>query len=276
MVNVTYRALCRKLEAAGVPDAGFDAWQLYHAVTGHDPRLDYGATPAQAAELERLGDRRAAREPLQYILGMWDFMGLTLRVGPGVLCPRPDSEVVCMRAIELLRDWKAPVVYDLCAGTGCLGLGIADAIRDAKVTCVEKSLEAFHYLEANTKGTAVRAVQADVFAYHQEIPAGSADLIISNPPYLTAREMTELMPETAQEPAMALDGGTDGLEFYRLLTSQYKEALRPGGWLVLEIGWQQGAAVQALGQSGGWQNVACEKDFGGNDRVITMQKPEKT
>ena len=210
---------------AGVPDARFDAVQLYKFVTGRDPRLDNGPTPDEASSLRVLGERRAAREPLQYLLGEWDFMDFTLKVGRGVLCPRADSEVVCEAAIELLKDAEAPVVYDLCAGTGCLGLGIARHLPGAAVTCVEKSADAWPYLTANVAGTGVQAVQGDILTYYNGLPSGGADLIISNPPYLTAEEMAHLMPETAREPAMALDGGADGLDFYRLLTAHYRDAL---------------------------------------------------
>jgi len=147
---------------AGVPDARFDAVQLYKFVTGRDPRLDNGPTPDEASSLRVLGERRAAREPLQYLLGEWDFMDFTLKVGRGVLCPRADSEVVCEAAIELLKDAEAPVVYDLCAGTGCLGLGIARHLPGAAVTCVEKSADAWPYLTANVAGTGVQAVQGDI------------------------------------------------------------------------------------------------------------------
>ena len=146
----------------------------------------------------------------------------------------------------------------------------------ALVTCVEKSPEAWHYLTANTAQTGVRTVQADVFTYYKTLPAEGADLIISNPPYLTGAEMRALMPETAQEPAMALDGGADGLDFYRLLTEKYRDAVRPGGWLVLEIGYAQGPAVLALGAACGWVNTSCRKDYSGNDRAVLLQKPEKS
>ena len=237
-MNTAYQSLCARLMMAGVPDARFDAVQLYKFVTGRDPRLDNGPTPDEASSLRALGERRAAREPLQYLLGEWDFMDFTLKVGRGVLCPRADSEVVCEAAIELLRDAEAPVVYDLCAGTGCLGLGIAKHLPGAAVTCVEKSADAW--------------------------------------PYLTAEEMAHLMPETAREPAMALDGGADGLDFYRLLTAHYRDALRPGGWLVLEIGCAQAADVLALGAANGWANGSCRKDYGSNDRAVLLQKPEKS
>ena len=275
-MNTAFQALCARLQAAGVPDARFDAAQLYRFVTRRDPRLDDGPTEAEAARLDVLAARRAAREPLQYLLGEWDFLDFTLKVGPGVLCPRADSEVVCEAAVELLRDVAAPVVLDLCAGTGCLGLGVARAYPDARVTCVEKSPEAWRYLTANTAGTGGQTVQADVFSWYTALAPESVDLILSNPPYLTAREMAALMPETAHEPAMALDGGADGLVFYRLLCARYGTALRPGGWLVLEIGCDQAARVLALGRQYGWQNGRCRKDYGGNDRVILLQKPQKS
>lgn len=275
-MNAAFQKLCAKLTAAGVPDARFDAAELYRLATGRDPRLDDGPSAAETARLSALAERRAAREPLQYILGEWDFMDFTLKVGPGVLCPRADSEIVCESALALLQGRERPVVYDLCAGTGCLGLGIARHSPGALVTCVEKSPEAWHYLTANTAQTGVRTVQADVFTYYKTLPAEGADLIISNPPYLTGAEMRALMPETAQEPAMALDGGTDGLDFYRLLTEKYRDAVRPGGWLVLEIGYAQGPAVLALGAACGWVNTSCRKDYGGNDRAVLLQKPEKS
>ena len=275
-MNAAYQKLCARLMMAGVPDARFDAAQLYTFVTGRDHRLDDGPTAEEASRLQVLAERRAGREPLQYLLGEWDFLDFTLKVGRGVLCPRADSEIVCETAIELLKDSEAPVVYDLCAGTGCLGLGIARAVPSAKVTCVELSHDAWPYLTANVAGTGVQAVQGDILTYYNGLPSGGADLIISNPPYLTAEEMAHLMPETAREPAMALDGGADGLDFYRLLTAHYRDALRPGGWLVLEIGCAQAADVLALGAANGWVNGSCRKDYGSNDRVVLLQKPEKS
>lgn len=272
MVNEALRAAAARLREAGCPDAAFDARELYRFVTGRDPWLDEAPTPAEAARLEALTARRAAREPLQYLLGSWDFLGLTLQVGPGVLCPRADSEVVCEAAAALLAGQAAPVVLDLCAGTGCLGLGLRRLVPGAQVTCVEKSDDAMRYLLQNTAGSGVAAVQADVFSWHREIPAASVDLILCNPPYLDAAEMAALMPETAHEPAMALDGGADGLDFYRLLLQAYRPALRPGGWLVMEIGYTQAAAVQALAARAGWHSLACRQDYAGNDRAVLAQR----
>lgn len=272
------------LRQAGCPDSDYDARELCRLALGADPRLinDAPLTAAQAAALAQLTGRRAAREPLQYLAGAWDFLDFTLKVGPGVLCPRPDSEVVCETAIELLQGQRAPQVLDLCAGTGCLGLGIKRFVPGAVVRCVEKDPAAYAYLVYNAahalKGygekPAVTPVQADVQDFWRTLPGAGATLIISNPPYLTGEEMRSLMPETAHEPALALDGGVDGLLFYRLLLRHYRAALAPGGWLVLEIGCQQAQAVQVLAAQNGWQQIRCRKDYGGNDRVVVARAPQ--
>ena len=112
----------------------------------------------------------------------------------------------------------------------------------------------------------------DLFTYWQTLPEGQLDLIVSNPPYLTAAEMGALQPEVAQEPVMALEAGEDGLVFYRAIAEHYQKALRPGGALALEIGWQQREAVTALLAANGWTDIVCRKDFGGNDRCVMARK----
>lgn len=273
------RMVQKVLEAAGCPDADYDARELYRLATGRDGRLDDGLSSGEAETLAALTARRAAREPLQYLAGRWDFLDFTLRVGPGVLCPRADSEVVCETAIQLLQGKEAPQVLDLCAGTGCLGLGIKRFVPDARVRCLEMSEQAWPYLAENAVYALsvgrVEPVRGDVRSFWQQLPAASLDLIISNPPYLTAAEMAHRMPETAREPDMALDGGEDGLDFYRCILQHYGQALVPGGALVLEIGAAQAEAVLALAAAFGWQRGACRKDYGGNDRVITAYRPDK-
>lgn len=266
-----------RLTAAGCPDADFDAGELFRLVTGQDARLaDRPLTAEQAAKLEALTARRATREPLQYLCGSWPFLDFELAVGPGVLCPRADTEVVAEAAAQMLAGVQVPKVLDLCAGTGCLGLGVKRFCPEADVTCVEKSPEAFRYLKKNAvsalkQGTA-RAVEGDLFTYWKGLPEGELDLIVSNPPYLTAAEMQQLQPEVAREPAMALEAGEDGLVFYRALAEHYQNALRPGGALALEIGWQQREAVTALLAANGWVDIACRKDYGGNDRCILARR----
>ena len=272
------REIEARLTAAGCPDADFDARELFRLVTGADLRLaDQPLTAAQAHRLETLTVRRADREPLQYLCGSWPFLDFELAVGPGVLCPRADTEVVAEAAAGLLAGVQKPKVLDLCAGTGCLGLGVKRFCPDAVVTSLEKSPEAFRYLEQNAKNAlhrpAATPVQGDLFTYWETLPEGERDLIVSNPPYLTAAEMQQLQPEVAREPAMALEAGADGLVFYRAIAEHYQKALRPGGALALEIGWQQREAVTALLAENGWVEIVCKKDYGGNDRCITARRP---
>ena len=292
-----------RLRAAGCPDADFDAAELFRLAAGGDARLADAPLGAEQAErLESLTARRAAREPLQYLCGSWPFLDFELAVGPGVLCPRADTEVVAEAAAGMLAGVETPRVLDLCAGTGCLGLGVKRLCPAAVVTCVEKSPEAYAYLEKNTrlalKGRggstenvldaspfeapafdwgvppvrAAEPVEGDLFTYWQTLPEGQLDLIVSNPPYLTAQEMRELQPEVAKEPAMALEAGDDGLVFYRAIAEHYQKALRPGGVLALEIGWQQREAVEALLEENGWVDITCRKDFGGHDRCVMARR----
>ncbi len=298
----------QRLAAAGCPDADFDARELFRLATGRDPRLSERIlTEEQAARLETLCQRRESREPLQYLCGRWPFLDFELAVGPGVLCPRADTEVVAEAAAQTLAGCAAPKVLDLCAGTGCLGLGIKRLCPTASVTCVEKSPDALHYLVCNVRTAlrslpqgstedvleedeptlgsgllgiaalppAAQAVEGDLFDYWRGLPEGGLDLIVSNPPYLTASEMEDLQPEVAKEPAMALAAGEDGLDFYRALARHYQTPLRPGGTLALEIGWQQREAVCALLQAEGWTQIRCIQDLGGNDRCILAQRPEE-
>ena len=141
-----------RLAAAGCPDADYDARELFRAASGRDARLsDRALTTEEAEKLEALCTRREQREPLQYLCGIWSFLDFDLAVGPGVLCPRADTEVVAEAAANTLTGIAAPRVLDLCAGTGCLGLGIKRFCPAAPVTCVEKSPEAFVYLEKNCR-----------------------------------------------------------------------------------------------------------------------------
>ena len=191
-----------RLRAAGCPDADFDAAELFRLAAGGDVRLADAPLGAEQAErLEALTARRAAREPLQYLCGSWPFLDFELAVGPGVLCPRADTEVVAEAAAGMLAGVEAPRVLDLCAGTGCLGLGVKRFCPAAQVTSLEKSPAAYRYLEQNAHLSPVLTitpVRGDLFTYWQTLPEGQLDLIVSNPPYLTAAEMGALQPEVAQ------------------------------------------------------------------------------
>ncbi len=248
----------------------FSGWQ-----PGGDARLsDRPLTAEQAERLEALCTRREAREPLQYLCGSWSFLDFELAVGPGVLCPRADTEVVAEAAANALAGIAAPRVLDLCAGTGCLGLGVKRFCPAAQVTSGKEpcGIPLSGAERPSLPGTDHHPGAGDLFTYWKTLPEGQLDLIVSNPPYLTAAEMGALQPEVAQEPAMALEAGEDGLVFYRAIAEHYQKALRPGGALALEIGWQQREAVTALLAANGWTEIVCRKDFGGNDRCVMARK----
>ena len=264
------------LQASGCPDPDFDAVELTRLVTGQDPRLsETPLTEEQAARLARLAALRFERRPLQYIEGKWGFLDFEVQVGEGVLIPRQDSEAICLKAIDLLKGQAAPTVLDLCAGSGCLGLAVKNRCPAARVTAVEKSAEALPWLQKNAAEAlpgfdaahpALNVQQGDVFQWNKGQAEGQFDLILANPPYLTAEEMRTLQPEVEFEPAMALDGGEDGLDFYRHIAKAYRPLTKPGGWLVMEFGWQQWEPVKALLEAAGWQDVQRILDAEGRDR----------
>ena len=264
------------LQASGCPDPDIDAVELTRLVTGQDPRLsETPLTEEQAARLARLAALRFERRPLQYIEGKWGFLDFEVQVGEGVLIPRQDSEAICLKAIDLLKGQAAPAVLDLCAGSGCLGLAVKSRCPAARVTAVEKSAEALPWLQKNAAEAlpgfdaahpALNVQQGDVFQWNKGQAEGQFDLILANPPYLTAEEMRTLQPEVEFEPAMALDGGEDGLDFYRHIAKAYRPLTKPGGWLVMEFGWQQWEPVKALLEAAGWQDVQRILDAEGRDR----------
>ena len=279
-----FRGVRDLLLQAGVPDAAFDAGVVMELAAGRDWRWrEEPLTGGEQARLSELAHRRAAREPLQYLAGRWPFLDFELQVGPGVLVPRADTELLCETGARLLAGKPEPAVLDLCAGSGCVGLGLKRLVPGARVTALEKSPEAFHWLQKNaasalpgssTGAPALRAVQGDVFGFEAQLAPGGLDLILANPPYVTEAELALLAPELSFEPREALYAPGEGLAFYRHIAPAYQPALAPGGWLAFEIGWQQGAAVQQLLLAAGYQNVKCRQDLSGNDRVVLGQKTE--
>ena len=275
--NNLYLDVRQQFLRAGLPDPTLESRELVCCASGktrealsRDGRLYVPESVEQ--QVRRLAERHLAGEPVAYLIGEWEFYGLPLDISESVLIPRPDTEVLVDRALTYLKTVAEPRVLDLCAGTGCLGIGIRHFVPSASVTCVEKSPQALQYLQANVHGTGVQAKAADVLQYWRELMPQSVQLIISNPPYLTGAEMQALMPETAHEPAMALDGGTDGLDFYRAIAAHYRDIVCPGGWLVFEIGCAQRADVMEICRQNDWQQVQARKDYGGNDRVVYAQQ----
>lgn len=204
--------------------------------------------------------------PLQYVLGEWDFLDSTFAVGPGVLIPRPETEELAQLAIEQVKHaGAAPVVWDLCAGSGCIGISIAQACPGAQVYCVEKSTDAFAYLQKNAMPVAnVRPVLADISGDLTALP--KPQVLVSNPPYIPAAVLPTLQPEVLKEPMMALNGGADGLDFYRLIAEKIVSTLASGTQLLLEIGDEQGRSVQNLFAT--CENVQVRQDIYGKDRIL--------
>lgn len=268
--------LIAAFETAGVPDAAFDARCLLEDIGGvpHGVLPDERPLPdAVVAALDKAAEERLAGRPLQYILGEWDFLSLRLKVGDGVLIPRQDTELLCEAAADALRGKAAPRVLDLCAGSGCVGLGVASLVPGAAVTAVEKSPAAMVYLQENIARYpmfAVRAVQGDVFA-HPTV-AGPFDAILANPPYIPVAQLATLMREVQNEPRMALDGGEDGLIFYRAILSRWLKLLCKGGFCAVEIGFDQGEQVNRLFVDAGLENCCVLKDLAQNDRVVIGYK----
>lgn len=267
-----------RLEAAGTPDAAFEAAQLYLLATGRDARLAGGAllTAFEQKKLDALCEKRCARFPLQYLCGEWDFLDLTLKVGPGVLIPRADTEIVAEAAIEAARAaGPGAAVADLCSGAGAIALGVAKHAPEARVTAVELSGDALAYLRANNAayGNPLRVVQADVLRWQAECTPDSLDVIVSNPPYIAPEEMAGLEPELFHEPRMALEASDGGLAFYKHIAPAYFGVLKPGGRLVLEIGWRQAEAVCALCRAAGYAQVSVRSDLGGNPRCVLARRP---
>lgn len=280
---MTYRALRERirleLEKAGCDSPAFDADCLLEDLGGgrNAPRSDREIPEEQRLAVERAAAERAAGRPLQYILGKWDFLRLTLAVGEGVLIPRPETEQLCLTAAEILRTGpRMPPfrVFDLCAGSGCVGLGLASLLDGVEVTAVELSPDAFAYLERNIRAYpayAVKPVLADVCRDAGRFP-GQVDAVLANPPYIPAQDLPALQREVQREPRMALDGG-DGLRFYRAIAKDWVPKLAPGGLAAVEVGMGQAEAVAALFANAGLGDVRIVPDYAGIGRVVLGVRP---
>ncbi len=283
--KVTYRQVLadgtNMLTAAGVEEAQDSAWQLFEAVFGID-RTHYFLRQQEAADAERLASyqellaKRAAHEPLQYLLRSAWFVGLEFLVDERVLIPRYDTEVLVEEVLKAENERRTLRVLDMCAGSGCIGLSVAWHLRrnGCEVTLVEADLsaDALAVTRANAKRLDVpcECVQTDLFA---ALKGREFDVIVSNPPYIAADAIEELMAEVRMhEPRMALDGGADGLDFYRKIAAESGRYLAAGGRVYLEIGHDQGETVPTLMEEAGFREVAMIRDLAGNPRVVRAMK----
>ncbi len=215
--------------------------------------------------------RYCAGEPLQYLIGEWEFYGLPFSVGRGVLIPRPDTETLVETALRILQGVSRPVVADLCAGSGCVAVAVAHTRPDARVFALELSPDAFPYLAKNIRRNHVKvsALQCDVFAPPQ-LPA--LDLVVCNPPYIPRHEMETLQTQVRHEPETALFGGEDGYDFYRKLPKLYSPLLKPGGAIAFEVGYNQAHHVAKLLRENGYTDIGIQNDLCGVARVVFAYK----
>ncbi|MSM40429.1 MAG: peptide chain release factor N(5)-glutamine methyltransferase [Geobacter sp.] len=259
------------LAEKGVENARLEAEWLLCAATGLDRvglyvNYEKPLTDAELAGYREMVSRRARSEPLQYILGSQDFCGLDFEVAPGVLIPRHDTEVLVEEAIHRVPAAKA--VLDIGVGSGCIAIALARSLPTAAVWGVDRSPDALALARRNAQrhDVSVTLVEGSLF---DPCSDRRFDLIVSNPPYIPTADLTGLQPEVRDyEPVAALDGGRDGLDFYRLIVSAAPEYLHPGGWLMVEVGIDQAPAVRALFQAAGFTDIFTARDSQQIERVV--------
>jgi len=265
-----YRMGVCKLQDAGIEEASLDARLLLEAVCGTDRNTllahgDREVTEEQCRCYVNYLDRRSRHIPLQHILGYQEFMGLRFKVSPAVLIPRQDTETLVEEAMRFLHDGMH--ILDMCTGSGCILLSLLKYSNDCVGIGCDLSADALKIAVENAAMLGIEAdfVESDLF----ERISGKFELIVSNPPYIKSGVIPELMEEVRKhDPMMALDGGEDGLFFYRRIVAEAGRYLYPGGMLFLEIGYDQADEVSGLMQEAGYKDITVCKDLAGLDRVV--------
>ena len=249
-----------------------EAWEESRLIIRRLSGMDRGGVFLDRTELgedvmrriEDIVERRLKHEPVQYILGEWGFMGLDLTVTPAALIPRQDTETLCEEAIGVIRGRGYKTLLDICTGTGCIAIslnkltGISAEASDISEECVSLARE-----NALKNGAEVSIRRADLFD-----GAGVYDLVTANPPYISAADMASLQPVVRSEPALALLGGADGLDFYRSIAAEAGEHIAPGGALLLEVGCDEAEPVRAMFPG---RETRAIKDLNGIDRVVEIR-----
>lgn len=276
-INDVYMQLYKRFRDADDPQPSLAARELtaYACRVDKDKTAEWGHTYLDDATVDYahlLCDRCLYGEPLAYILGEWDFYGLTFQVDKNVLIPRADTERLCELVIGRARDKVSPRILDLCCGSGCIGIAAAHEVEDARVTAVDFSDGALRVTRENARRLGVQArfvaLKADVL---EDPPGGMGeyDILVSNPPYVTRQEMQELDRNVSEfEPHEALYGGPDGLDFYRAICAKWSSLLVPGGMALFECGWQQAADVAAIMEETHYTGVGITEDLSGVPRIV--------
>lgn len=223
------------------------------------------------SEFNKLINKRILGIPFQYILGYQYFFGNKFFVNENVLIPRADTEILVYKALDIAQNRNNLNILDMCTGSGCIAISLAKELKDAYVLAVDISEEALKIARSNSIENQVNVefIKSDLFS---EIPNEKFDIIVSNPPYITTSEMLNLSKDVLNEPHLALDGGEDGLKFYRNISCNALEFLNNGGYIVFEIGYTEGAAVCEILNNFNYNSIEIIKDYSGNDRVVIARK----
>lgn len=273
------------LEAAGIEEAGLDAWLLLEYESGKNRAYYFAHCKEEADEeiktpyMEKIR-KRAQHIPLQHLTHQGYFMGYEFFVNENVLVPRQDTEVLVEEALSLIKEKEVPQILDMCTGSGCILLSILLEREDALGTGVDLSEKALSVAEKNRETyhleTRAELIKSDMFqSGYFEGKKENFDIIVSNPPYIPTEEIEKLQAEVRfHDPFMALDGKEDGLYFYRIIAKNAGEYLKPGGFLACEIGCDQGEDVKKMFESCGFSDVKVIKDLAGLDRVVSGKLPD--
>ena len=221
--------------------------------------------------------QRANRRPLQYILGYWYFMESRFKLGEGTLIPRDDTEVLVQEVLSLMNKLDRPKVLDLCAGPGTISISLAKRCANAQIIAVDNSKIALKFLKENValnKTKNVTPMELDIICDFNKFNFNDFDIIVSNPPYIPTKDLKSLQKEVQQEPKIALDGGDDGLRFYRAIAKNWSKFLKNNGYICLEIGVNQSENVKDILESSALECVIVAKDINGINRAIIAKKVE--
>ncbi|MPM96308.1 Release factor glutamine methyltransferase [bioreactor metagenome] len=221
-------------------------------------------------------ERRIKNEPLQYILGQWQFMSYDFKVGEGVLIPRPETEMLVEYALKHFACDGQWVFFDLCSGSGCIGISLAKLFKNASVYCIEKSEKALDYLQENVRINGcnnVTAIKGDILNGFSSFYLPKPDCVLSNPPYIESDVLSHLQTEVCFEPKMALDGGKDGYNFYKVIAKKWLPFLKIGGRCAVECGENQAETILRI-FSDHSNTIDVLNDFNNIGRVVTLVRQE--
>ena len=268
-ISQLYRQCRQTLESE---TADFDLSQLFRAHFSDVPGLRFSDAEVDDEDVfvfRQKVRRLAAGYPLQYLLGEWEFYGIPLKVGEGVLIPQPDTETLVDVALELAATMDTPKIADYGSGSGAISLALVKHLPTATLYAVENSPKALEYLNTNVAASEAHdrivITEGDITA---PLDLPPLDMIVSNPPYLTTEELEQVPTAVSYEPREALLGGEDGLDYYRSIAKNAQSALKCGGWLVFEAGYRQAQDICAILAENGYEQISARRDLCGAQRCV--------